>query len=116
VARRTLERYVSRVRTALAALLLALVVPACGTGGAATPPRDGGARLDPPPATGFCGTSSGSACRADADCVAGGCSGQVCLAARDAGDVMTTCEWRDCYDAARFGVACGCVGGRCAWR
>lgn len=58
-----------------------------------------------PPSAGFCETS--------ADCVTGGCSGQVCQSKTDEG-AITTCEWRDeyaCYNAG----GCGCVNSQCAW-
>jgi len=63
---------------------------------------------------GFCGTSTRAACASDADCLAGGCSGQVCQS-RSEPAAATTCEWRDCYDAKAYGVTCGCAGGKCAW-
>lgn len=60
--------------------------------------------------SGFCGYSSG-ACLSDADCFSSGCSGQVCSNE----DVITTCEWRSCYDASAYGLECGCVAGLCQW-
>jgi eight-cysteine-cluster-containing protein len=45
----------------------------------------------------------------------GGCSGQVCQSVKEP-PVITTCEWRDCYDPAPFGLQCGCVNGACRWR
>ncbi len=62
---------------------------------------------------GFCGWSTYATCSSDADCVAGGCSGQVCMGKGE--DVVTTCEWRDCYDAKKYGMVCGCFNGRCQW-
>ncbi len=62
----------------------------------------------------FCGTSTFAACSVDADCKAGGCSGQVCDAA-SAEPLVSTCEFRDCYDAARYEKRCGCVADKCAW-
>jgi len=63
---------------------------------------------------GFCGTSIESPCSSDSDCLIGGCSAQVCGALGD--DAVTTCEYRDCYDRAKYGVACGCVAQKCAWK
>ncbi len=63
---------------------------------------------------GFCGSSTGAPCKTDEDCTAGGCSGQVC-AGVDEGDLVTTCEMRDCYDNERYGLECGCAGGKCMW-
>jgi eight-cysteine-cluster-containing protein len=67
-----------------------------------------------PDTAGFCGTSTLGACTTDSDCVTGGCSAQVCQAASEE-PVITTCEWRDCYDSQSTGVGCGCVAGKCQW-
>ncbi len=61
----------------------------------------------------FCGWSTEAPCSNNSDCEAGGCSGQVCLGIRE--DIVTTCEWTDCYDAEKFSMACGCVEGKCKW-
>jgi len=66
-------------------------------------------------AQGFCGTASGSKCQSDGDCVRQGCSRQVCQSKTE-DPAITTCEWRECYRAESFGVQCGCVEGKCAWR
>jgi len=63
---------------------------------------------------GFCGWSTNGTCLTDLDCIKGGCSGQVCQSKHEE-PVMTTCEWRDCYDAEMYGVACQCVNGHCQW-
>ncbi|MBI3588370.1 eight-cysteine-cluster domain-containing protein [Candidatus Micrarchaeota archaeon] len=63
----------------------------------------------------FCGTSTNGPCAADSDCVRDGCSAQVCRSAAD-GPVITTCEYRACYDANRYNAGCGCVAGQCQWR
>ncbi|MBD3210150.1 eight-cysteine-cluster domain-containing protein [Candidatus Micrarchaeota archaeon] len=63
---------------------------------------------------GFCGWSTNGSCNESADCMVGGCSGQVCHS--DSGEApVTTCEWRDCYDADAYNVTCGCVQGECRW-
>jgi eight-cysteine-cluster-containing protein len=70
-----------------------------------------------PPSTdlgGFCGTSSLASCTVEADCVAGGCSGQLCYGKSEP-PKATTCEWTECYDAQKYGVSCGCVAQKCAW-
>lgn len=64
---------------------------------------------------GFCGTSSLGSCSSDADCVAGGCSNQVCYGKNEPPSA-TTCEWTECYDAQKYNVSCGCVAQKCAWR
>lgn len=62
----------------------------------------------------FCGTSTQGVCDSDADCVTDGCSGQICRSASEQA-VITTCEWRECYDDKKFGVKCSCIGGGCRW-
>ena len=62
----------------------------------------------------FCGWSSGGECSSDSDCKTGGCSSQVCQSRKESG-LVTTCEWRECYDASKYGVACKCAEGKCKW-
>ncbi len=88
-----------RMPIVVAALALAVALATCGGGSGAKP--------------GFCGTSTGAACSADADCARSGCSGQVCAGASE--QIVTTCEWRDCYAPGPYGVTCGCSGGACRW-
>ncbi|WP_202320270.1 eight-cysteine-cluster domain-containing protein [Archaeoglobus neptunius] len=61
----------------------------------------------------FCGWSTYAECKSDADCTVGGCSGQVCMGSGE--DIVTTCDWKDCYDAKKFGMTCGCFEGQCQW-
>lgn len=51
-------------------------------------------------------------CTTDADCARAGCSQEVCVPARQVGDVMTTCEILPCFNALD---ACGCHEGMCSW-
>jgi eight-cysteine-cluster-containing protein len=67
------------------------------------------------PKEGFCGWETKGWCKSDFDCVAGGCSGQVCESTHE-NAVRTTCEYNECYDAQAYGVRCGCVQGLCQWR
>lgn len=62
----------------------------------------------------FCGWSTGGECSSDEDCTVGGCSSQVCMAESEGG-MVTTCEWRNCYDADAYDLSCKCVGGECRW-
>jgi eight-cysteine-cluster-containing protein len=62
---------------------------------------------------GFCGWSTSASCATDNDCKAGGCSGQVCEAKDE--NIVTTCEYRECYDDEKYGVKCGCVSNECKW-
>ncbi len=64
---------------------------------------------------GFCGTSTNGQCYGDSDCMSGGCSGQVCQSKSEE-PVITACEYRDCYDANKYGVACKCIENKCRWR
>jgi eight-cysteine-cluster-containing protein len=68
----------------------------------------------PAPGDGFCGRSTKGTCLTDADCGKGGCSGQVCQS-RKQEPVITTCEYRDCYNAGQYGMQCGCVNQACQW-
>lgn len=51
-------------------------------------------------------------CAADADCAKAGCSGEVCVTAKAAADIATTCDYADCFTVLD---TCGCVAGVCAW-
>ncbi|MFO8016955.1 MAG: eight-cysteine-cluster domain-containing protein [Candidatus Woesearchaeota archaeon] len=62
----------------------------------------------------FCGRSTMAECSSDSDCKADGCSGQVCMGAGEE-QVVTTCEFRECYDNEEYGLDCGCVEGKCKW-
>jgi len=55
------------------------------------------------------------ACERDADCVIGGCSGQLCVL--DDGEMGgSTCEWLEEYACFREDFAsCGCNAGVCGW-
>jgi eight-cysteine-cluster-containing protein len=64
---------------------------------------------------GFCGSSTQGACQTDGDCITGGCSGQICQSKKEEGQI-STCEYRDCYNAAAYGLKCGCVHQACQWR
>ncbi len=68
-----------------------------------------------PPPEGFCGTSTLGSCATSADCVSGGCSGQVCQS-KDEESVITTCEFRDCYNAAAYNLKCECFNNKCQWK
>ena len=63
--------------------------------------------------TGFCGVSMKTACQADNDCKAGGCSGQVCEGKNE--NTITTCEYKDCFDAEKYNLKCKCVDRKCQW-
>jgi len=60
----------------------------------------------------FCGWSTYGNCSSDSDCIASGCSGQVCQSIYEE-PVVTTCEWRDCYNAEKYGLRCRCIEGKC---
>jgi len=62
----------------------------------------------------FCGWSTYGKCDIDADCITDGCSSQVCRSKFEE-QVITSCEWLDCYNANKYGVACKCVDEKCQW-
>ncbi|MCS7144554.1 MAG: DUF333 domain-containing protein [Archaeoglobaceae archaeon] len=62
--------------------------------------------------TEFCGWSTYGKCNSDKDCVIDGCSGQVCRSAFE-DPIVTTCEWRDCYEKSQ--VRCACINNACQW-
>lgn len=62
----------------------------------------------------FCGQSTFGRCSSDSDCQKGGCSGQVCQSKSEK-PVITTCEFKDCYDAESYDLGCKCVEKKCQW-
>jgi eight-cysteine-cluster-containing protein len=66
------------------------------------------------PKSEFCGTSTNESCGSGTDCVAGGCSGQICQSKNNV-DFVTTCEWRNCYNVKSYGLNCACVDSMCQW-
>jgi len=65
--------------------------------------------------TKFCGTSTNGQCSSDADCMIGGCSGQVCQSKSEE-PIITTCEYTDCYNPQPYGLTCGCKASKCQWK
>jgi eight-cysteine-cluster-containing protein len=61
----------------------------------------------------FCGGSTNAPCLGNGDCKAGGCSGQVCGSINES--TVTTCEYTECYNAASYGLTCGCSENKCKW-
>ena len=51
-------------------------------------------------------------CVLDADCAPAGCGQEVCTSIAAVGAVVTSCEFRPCFQVVR---ACGCHDGRCTW-
>ena len=62
----------------------------------------------------FCGWSTEGDCFSDKDCMGGGCSGQVCQSINEE-SVLTTCEYRDCYNSRAYALECRCVNNKCKW-
>jgi hypothetical protein len=60
------------------------------------------------PVSGACIKSSGDACESDADCIGGGCGGELCFNP-NVSSGASTCE---CTAPA---LGCGCVQGQCTW-
>ena len=63
------------------------------------------------PASGTCVKNSGDSCSTDADCIAGGCGGELCYNPTSGGG-FSTCE---CAGPGGNAVGCGCVQGKCSW-
>ncbi len=66
------------------------------------------------PVVSFCGWSTYGKCNSNADCVVDGCSSQVCRSKFEQ-PITTICEWLDCYDKAKFRIACKCIDKKCQW-
>jgi len=62
----------------------------------------------------FCGSSSYGSCNIDSDCRAGGCSGQLCRSNSE-DPMVTICDYKECYDASKYNLECGCVDSKCQW-
>ena len=62
------------------------------------------------PATGACVKNSNDSCTTDADCVGGGCGGELCYNPAVSSGI-STCE---CTQPMNVG-GCGCVQGKCTW-
>ena len=64
--------------------------------------------------TPFCGISTEGKCNSNTDCIVSGCSNQVCQSKQEA-RIITTCEFRECYNAEAYGLKCKCSNGKCKW-
>ncbi len=51
-------------------------------------------------------------CTTDADCGKAGCSQEVCIASKNTGEFMSTCEVLPCFGVLE---TCGCHEGVCSW-
>lgn len=59
------------------------------------------------------GAEKADECKTDADCVAAGCSKEVCIPKEVAGAGLTTpCDVEPCFAVLD---SCGCVSGTCSW-
>lgn len=63
----------------------------------------------------FCGFSTYDSCSANSDCIVGGCSSQVCQSKNEE-PAITTCEYRECYNAEKYGASCLCLNEQCQWQ
>jgi PKD repeat protein len=61
----------------------------------------------------FCGWSTSRACTADTDCEPGGSYDEVCKRVDET--VSSPEGYKDCYDAAKYGLYCACFYGMCQW-
>jgi len=62
----------------------------------------------------FCGTSTFAECDVDSDCINEGCSSAVCQGVNEE-PIVTTCEYRDCYNAGTYRASCRCIKNKCMW-
>ncbi len=63
----------------------------------------------------FCGSSkTGSYCSQKSDCIVSGCSSQICQSRFDKEEI-STCEYRECYDALKYAMECSCMSSKCQW-
>lgn len=62
----------------------------------------------------FCGTSKNSTCKSDNECVASGCSNQICQSTNEV-PTATTCEYKPCYEAKTYDLTCKCLDNKCQW-
>ena len=53
-------------------------------------------------------------CKLDSDCIAAGCSGELCLLKDKAPDILTTCEFKPEYECLSL-TTCSCDKGNCGW-
>ncbi len=58
------------------------------------------------------GREADNECTADTDCIAAGCSTEICTTKAAAEGLMSTCENRPCFAVLD---SCGCDQGRCQW-
>jgi eight-cysteine-cluster-containing protein len=58
------------------------------------------------------GPQAADECSVDADCAAGGASGEICTTTEAVGELISTAEKRMCFAVLD---TCGCTGGRCTW-
>lgn len=91
------------------------IAPADGVATADGTPLD--APVTPESLYGACrerveGVETAGECTTDADCAKVGCSQEVCVPAKLAGEIMTTCEVLPCFKALD---TCGCNAGVCSW-
>lgn len=62
----------------------------------------------------FCGTATLGRCESNNDCVRAGCSSSVCKNTSEESSV-TTCEYKNCYNAETYDAKCDCVHNQCLW-
>lgn len=56
-------------------------------------------------------------CVSDLDCAQAGCSGELCVAKKNAGQTVSACIYKAEYACTKAGgVQCGCVQGTCAFK
>jgi eight-cysteine-cluster-containing protein len=71
--------------------------------------------IKPPSEGGFCGTSTFAECITNDECTTGGCSSQICQGTNEE-PLISTCEYKECYDPKTYEVNCQCNENKCQWK
>jgi len=96
-------------------LIAALLLLGCVSNNPATTPTPTGINVPSPSVTITPSPTKipGSECSAANDCIAAGCSGQLCVS-KDSKQTVSVCEYKEeyaCFDQSK----CGCDAGKCQW-
>ncbi|MFW6312031.1 MAG: eight-cysteine-cluster domain-containing protein [Nanoarchaeota archaeon] len=62
----------------------------------------------------FCGISTNEECELDIDCVTSGCSQEICKG-KYTEEIISTCDYKECYNNNEYGYECKCLNNECKW-
>ena len=99
-------------KTIMLSLSLLMVLAACAPEDKQDEKKNENKSSAPP--EGFCGRSTYGSCSNESQCEVSGCSGQICQSVKEE-RMVTTCEYRECYNAEAFKVRCSCINNQCQW-